>query len=105
MSAKFPRGGSNRPSGSQPIFIYLFIYLFFYPILQAIFKQSLYTGQIPSDWKKAIVTPLFKKCSVFDIERQEFVNKLQNSRGTKFYVLHARRNKIDRKSNFVCEAS
>ena len=31
------------------------------PILQAIFQQSLYTGQIPSDGKKAIVTPLFKK--------------------------------------------
>ena len=31
------------------------------PILQAIFQASLHTGQIPSDWKKAIVTPLFKK--------------------------------------------
>ena len=31
------------------------------PILQAIFQHSLHTGQIPSDWKKAIVTPLFKK--------------------------------------------
>ena len=31
------------------------------PILQIIFQQSLITGQIPSDWKKAIVTHLFKK--------------------------------------------
>ena len=31
------------------------------PILQIIFQQSLITGQIPSDWKKIIVTPLFKK--------------------------------------------
>ena len=31
------------------------------PILQIIFQQSLNTGQIPSDWKKAIVTPPFKK--------------------------------------------
>ena len=31
------------------------------PTLQIIFQQSLNTGQIPSDWKKAIVTPLFKK--------------------------------------------
>ena len=31
------------------------------PILQLICQQSLNTGQIPSDWKKAIVTPLFKK--------------------------------------------
>ena len=31
------------------------------PILLIIFQQSLNTGQIPSDWKKAIVTPLFKK--------------------------------------------
>ena len=30
------------------------------PILQIIFQQSLNTGQIPSYWKKAIVTPLFK---------------------------------------------
>ena len=30
-------------------------------ILQIIFQLSLITGQIPSDWKKAIVTPLFKK--------------------------------------------
>ena len=30
------------------------------PILQAIFQHSLNTGRIP-DWKKAIVTPLFKK--------------------------------------------
>ena len=31
------------------------------PILQIILQQSLNTGQISSDWKKAIVTPLFKK--------------------------------------------
>ena len=30
-------------------------------ILQVIFQQSLNSGQIPSDWKKANVTPLFKK--------------------------------------------
>ena len=30
-------------------------------IQQIIFQQSLNTGLIPSDWKKAIVTPLFKK--------------------------------------------
>ena len=35
-------------------------------ILQLIFKQSLITGQIPSDWKKAIVTPLFKKSDKCD---------------------------------------
>ena len=31
------------------------------PIHQAIFQHSLHTGQIPSDWQKAIVIPLFKK--------------------------------------------
>ena len=31
------------------------------PILQLIFQKSVNTGQIPSDWKKAIVKPLFKK--------------------------------------------
>ena len=30
-------------------------------LLQIIFKKSLDSGQIPSDWKKTIVTPLFKK--------------------------------------------
>ena len=36
------------------------------PILQIIFQQSLNTGQIPSDWKKAIVTSLFKKGDKYD---------------------------------------
>ena len=31
------------------------------PKVHLIFQQSVKTGQIPSDWKKAIVTPLFKK--------------------------------------------
>ena len=33
------------------------------PILQVIFQQSLDSGILPSDWKKANVTPLFKKGS------------------------------------------
>ncbi|KAI0217622.1 hypothetical protein LSAT2_030626, partial [Lamellibrachia satsuma] len=28
-----------------------------------IFRQSLETGQIPSDWNQALVTPIFKKVS------------------------------------------
>ena len=31
------------------------------PIVTAIFRKSLDTGKIPSDWKKAQVCPLFKK--------------------------------------------
>lgn len=31
------------------------------PIVAAIFQLSLDTGTVPSDWKKAFVTPLFKK--------------------------------------------
>ena len=31
------------------------------PMLQIMFQKSLDSRQIPSDWKKAIVTPLFKK--------------------------------------------
>ena len=31
------------------------------PLLQIIFKKPLDAGQIPSDWKKTIVAPLFKK--------------------------------------------
>ena len=33
------------------------------PILQVMFQQSLDSGILPSDWKKANVTPLFKKGS------------------------------------------
>ena len=33
------------------------------PILQVIFQQSLDSGILPSDWKKANATPLFKKGS------------------------------------------
>ena len=31
------------------------------PILAHIFQQSLDTGELPADWKKANITPLFKK--------------------------------------------
>ncbi len=31
------------------------------PALTAIFKQSLSTGEVPEDWKRANVTPIFKK--------------------------------------------
>ena len=31
------------------------------PALTIIFQESLNTGQLPSDWKEAIVTPIFKK--------------------------------------------
>ena len=31
------------------------------PILKAIFEQSLQTGELPSDWRNANITPLFKK--------------------------------------------
>ncbi|MES9882305.1 MAG: reverse transcriptase family protein [Sedimenticola sp.] len=31
------------------------------PIIQAIFQRSLDTGEVPSDWKSANVTPLYKK--------------------------------------------
>lgn len=31
------------------------------PILQTIFTRSLRTGQVPLDWKKANVVPIYKK--------------------------------------------
>ena len=31
------------------------------PVLQIIFERSLQTGKIPSDWRKALVAPIFKK--------------------------------------------
>ena len=31
------------------------------PVLTNIFQQSLETSKLPSDWKKANVTPIFKK--------------------------------------------
>ena len=31
------------------------------PLLQIIFKVSLNSGEVPSDWKIANVTPIFKK--------------------------------------------
>ena len=31
------------------------------PGLTAVFNQSLHTGELPSDWKTALVTPIFKK--------------------------------------------
>jgi hypothetical protein len=31
------------------------------PILQAIFNKSLQTGEVPQDWRKANVAPIFKK--------------------------------------------
>jgi len=31
------------------------------PILTTIYKSSLHTGQVPKDWKEALVTPVFKK--------------------------------------------
>ena len=37
------------------------------PILQIIFQQSLITSQIPSDWKKTIVTPRFQKGDKCDL--------------------------------------
>lgn len=36
------------------------------PMLTTIFQQSIDTGNLPSDWKKANVTPLFKKGSRVD---------------------------------------
>ena len=32
-------------------------------ILQAIFQLSLDTGELPADWKKALLTPVFKNAS------------------------------------------
>ena len=31
------------------------------PVLTYMFRQSLDTGELPTDWKKANITPLFKK--------------------------------------------
>ena len=31
------------------------------PIIHSLFEKSLVTGQIPSDWKKANISPIFKK--------------------------------------------
>ena len=36
-------------------------------ILQAIFQRSLDTGELPADWKKALITPVFKKASRSDL--------------------------------------
>ena len=35
-------------------------------ILQMIFQRSLDTGELPADWKKALITPVFKKASRSD---------------------------------------
>ena len=37
------------------------------PILQLIFTQSLNTGQLPSDWLKANICPVFKKGNISNI--------------------------------------
>ena len=36
------------------------------PVLQCIFQQSLDTGELPLDWRKANITPLFKKGATTD---------------------------------------
>ena len=36
------------------------------PVLQCIFQQSLDTGELPFDWRKANITPLFKKGATTD---------------------------------------
>ena len=33
-------------------------------ILTMIFQASLYEGKIPQDWKKAFISPIFKKCDI-----------------------------------------
>ena len=35
-------------------------------ILQVIFQRSIDTGELPADWKKALITPVFKKASRSD---------------------------------------
>ena len=35
-------------------------------ILQVIFQRSLDTGELPAEWKKALITPVFKKASRSD---------------------------------------
>ena len=35
-------------------------------ILQVIFQRSLDTGELPADWKNALITPVFKKASRSD---------------------------------------
>ena len=70
------------------------------PILQLIFQTSVKTGQVPSDWKKANVCPIFKKGERYDPANYRPVSltctcsKLLEHTITKHLLLHLNRNNI-----------
>ena len=70
------------------------------PMLQLIFQTSVTTGQVPSDWKKANVCPIFKKGERYDPANYRPVSltcicsKLLEHIITKHLLLHLNRNNI-----------
>ena len=70
------------------------------PILQTIFQKSLNTGKVPSDWKQANVSPIFKKGERYNAANYRLVSltciciKLLEHIVTKHLISYLDENKI-----------
>ena len=61
IEAPLTKLDTNKSAGPDQIHILKYCAKKVAPILQVIFNQSLYSGQLPSDWLMASITPVFKK--------------------------------------------